>query len=71
MAKVSHSNLTLHPGRNGIVVACGSEYVGKLVEVRDDGTAIVSVRCHHLRGAPAPREDKPPLSPPPPPPSRA
>lgn len=51
MAKMSRGNLALHPGRNGIVVAHGLEYVGKLVHVRADGIALVEVPSHHFKGA--------------------
>lgn len=76
MAKMSRGNLALHPGRNGVVVAHGLEYVGKLVHVRADGIALVEVPSHHFKGAHLPAglheaSEKPPLSPPPPPPSRA
>lgn len=76
MAKMSRGNLALHPGRNGVVVAHGLEYVGKLVHVRADGVALVEVPSHHFKGAALPEgldvvPEKPPLLPPPPPPSRA
>lgn len=78
MTKLSHGNLALCPGRYGVNVIHGLEYIGKLVEVRPDGTALVAVPCEHFKGAPVPAElfdgpKKPPLplSPPPPPPSRA
>lgn len=76
MTKLSHGNLALCPGRYGVNVIHGLEYIGKLVEVRPDGTALVAVPCEHFKGAPLPAElfgvpQRPSPSPPPPPPSRA
>lgn len=43
MSQLSRGNLTMIPGRTGVTIAHGMEFIGKLDHVREDGTIMVAI----------------------------